>query len=95
LLPFLLERIDMETATETKQLAERGERVYQERLKAILEPAHVGEFVAIEPEGGGYFLGRTVSEASRAFHQAHPDRLYYLRRVGEPSAAVEIVSCQI
>ena len=43
------------------RLSEAGKRVYEERLKADLEPDHIGEFVAIEPESGRYFLGEAGS----------------------------------
>src|SRR5438045_3518949 len=67
-------------------LAERGKRIYEERLKALLEPAHKGEFVAIEPESGDYFLGRDMGEAGTRARAAHPERFSYLMRVGFPYA---------
>ena len=43
----------------TDELVESGQRLYDERLRAILEPEHEGEFVAIEPESERCFLGPT------------------------------------
>ena len=45
-------------------LYERAERLYQTRLRADLERTHRNSFVAIEPESGDFFLGRTLSEGS-------------------------------
>ena len=73
-------------STETHELIERAERLYEERLKAKLEPAHLHEFVAIEPESGDYFLGPTLSEASAACRAVHPDRRAHIMRVGHKAA---------
>ena len=43
-------------------------------------------FVAIEPESGDYFLGKTHSEAMKAARRAHPDRLCHAMRVGHKAA---------
>jgi hypothetical protein len=63
-------------------LAGEGERFYAERLRAVLEPGQAGRFVAIEPETGRYFIGMNGSEALTAAHEAMPDALFYLKRVG-------------
>jgi len=65
-----------------KDLIKRAEQVYEERLKAELERTHPDFFVAIEPDSGEYFLGRTLSDASAAAHAAHPDRRTAVLRVG-------------
>ena len=63
------------TASDVDEFVRRAEEVYASRLQAILEPEHIDKFVAIEPESGEFFLGRTLSEAMGAAHQSHPDRL--------------------
>ena len=63
-------------------LFKRAERVYEERLRVDLERTHPDAFVAIEPESGDFFLGRTLSEASAGAHAAHPDRRSCVLRVG-------------
>jgi hypothetical protein len=65
-----------------------GEAIYQERLKSALEPAHHGEIVVIEVESGDYFLGRSVVEAIKKGRTRHPDKLFYLVRVGFPTVHV-------
>jgi hypothetical protein len=62
-------------------LLQRVERIY-ETLRGDLERRHLNSFVAIEPESGDYFLGRTLSEASEAANAAHPDRRSCVLRVG-------------
>lgn len=72
--------------TNSTELIDRAERLYATRLRTILEPAHLHEFVAIEPESGDYFLGKTLSEAIGAARRSHPDRLTHTMRVGHPAA---------
>jgi hypothetical protein len=68
------------------EFVRRAEGVYAARLRAVLEPEHMDEFVAIEPESGDYFLGRTLSEAVGAARRSHPDRLAHAMRVGHKAA---------
>ena len=67
-------------------LVESGQRFYDEHLKDELEPAHTGRYVAIEPDTGRYFLADTGTEALLEAHRALPQSLFYLARVGYPSA---------
>lgn len=60
----------------------QGRQLYEEKLKAELEPKHTGRFVAIEPNTGDYFLGNTSTEALLAAHTAMPNSRFYLKRVG-------------
>ena len=49
------------TGPDRDQFVRRAEEIYTARLRAVLEPEHIDEFVAIEPESGDYFLGRTLA----------------------------------
>lgn len=65
-----------------KAVIQQGQRLYDERLKAKLEPQHMGRFVAIEPNTGDYYLGDTSTEALVAAHAALPESRFYLKRIG-------------
>jgi hypothetical protein len=43
-------------------------------------------FIAIEPESGDYFLGKTLGEATRAARQVYPNRLTHAMRIGRKAA---------
>lgn len=75
-----------ELAAIREAVIERGEWLYRERLKALFVPGHVGEFLAIEPVTGRYFLGGTSAEAVGAAYDAMPDARFYLKRVGYTAA---------
>ena len=42
------------------QFVQAAEEIYATQLQAVLELEHMDEFVAIEPESGDYFLGKTL-----------------------------------
>lgn len=67
-------------------LVERGQRIYEETLKKLLEPTHDGEFLVIEPETGRYFLGKTRGAVIEAASEAMPNDVFYMVRVGYDAA---------
>ena len=64
------------------EIIERGQQIYETRLREILEQGNRGDFVAVEPETERYFLGGTGGEALFAAHQAMPEKQFYLKRIG-------------
>jgi hypothetical protein len=70
----------------SQEIARQAEWLYAHRLKALLEPAHIGKFVAIEPTSGAYFVGATLSEAIGAARSADPSRVAYAMRIGHRTA---------
>lgn len=77
---------------ETRSVAERAKRIYDERLRADLEADHRNRFVAIEPESGDYFLADTLDGAVREARAKYPSRLSHVVRVGH-AAALHLGGC--
>ena len=75
-----------ERQTTSGNIVLRGQTTYRGRLAFLLEPSHFGEFVAVEPDSGRYFLGSTASATLVAAHAAMPNSLFYLTRVGRETA---------
>lgn len=67
---------------ELTDAAARGRRFYEEQSKEKLEAAHTGEFVAVEPNTGRYFLGASASAALTSAHEAMPAGKFFLQRIG-------------
>jgi hypothetical protein len=67
-------------------LVESGQRLYDERLRELLEPLQVGRYVVIEPLSGNYFLGNTGTEALLEARRVLPEAMFYLARVGYSAA---------
>lgn len=68
-------------------LGKRGQKLYEEKLRAQLMPMHKGEFLAIEPDSERYFLAKNMNQAFDIASEAMPGQLFYVMRVGYPSAA--------
>lgn len=74
---------------ERAEFISRGQAAY-EKLKSDLEPAHEGEIVAIHPESGDHFLGKTLNEADEKAYATYPDEWLYFVRLGSPEAALPL-----
>ena len=67
---------------ELDDLTRRGLALYNDRLKAILEPTHNNEFIAIEPDSEDYALANSSANAMRAMHKIHPRKSLLLMKIG-------------
>ncbi|MFC1759346.1 hypothetical protein ACFL2H_11375 [Planctomycetota bacterium] len=67
---------------ESKQIAIKSKKLYDERLREKLECSDHGKFVCIEPESGEYFVGETFDDAVNKAIDAYPNRLTHTLRVG-------------
>jgi hypothetical protein len=80
---------EVDTATIRERAAQVGEAIYEQRLKPLLEPAYLGQIVAIHLPSQDYFLGQTFLEAADLLRQKYPTTVYgeiYARRVGHWAA---------
>ena len=64
------------------ELTVRGKEFYEKNLKAILEPQHNGEFVAIEPYSERYFLDEDSTQVALKALAEMPGKKFYFARVG-------------
>jgi len=71
---------------ESKQIAIKSKKLYDEQLREKLEVSDHGKFVCIEPQSGEYFVGDTFDDAVNKAIDAHPDRLTHTLRVGHSAA---------
>ncbi len=68
------------------RVARKGERLYQTKLRALLEPEHTGMFAAIEVDSGDYFLGTSLDEAFEQATAKHRNKKFFFVRVGHRAA---------
>jgi hypothetical protein len=73
-------------SSESQELIRRAELHYAQHLKEKLEVSHRDYFVAIEPDSGEYFLGRSMGDAAAAARIVHPNRRTHIMRVGHSVA---------
>lgn len=72
---------------DVEEIAERGRKLYEEHIKALVDPdVHYGKFVVIDVETGDYEIDKRHISAIKKLRQHHPGALTYGTRVGFPSA---------
>lgn len=60
----------------------RGLAIYENQLRAILEPEHIGEVVAIHIDSGDHAVASSSPAALRAMRRVHPSGLLFLYTIG-------------
>lgn len=70
----------------TKEIADRGQRIYNATIHPKLDTHHKGHFVAIDIETSAYEIDASELEAIRKLKRHHPDAVAYLVRIGHPAA---------
>jgi hypothetical protein len=71
-----------EQAQRLDRAADAAEVIYEERLKALLEPEHLGKMVAIHPDSGDHAVGRNSPEAQQALRRRQPSGLVVIMSIG-------------
>lgn len=74
----------MEQVHIEESLVERGREFYEQHLKALLEPKNNGQFLAIEPDSGQYFIGPNSTQVTLDAVAALPGKQFFLLRIGLP-----------
>ncbi len=68
-----------------QKIAEEGAKIY-ELVKIRFEPASNGKFLAIDIESKDTFIAATSSEAVELARKAHPDKVFYVVKIGFSAA---------
>jgi hypothetical protein len=73
----------VDTSTEKKVgVAELANKLYEEKLRASLEPDNIGKIIAIEPDSGGHVLGLTLEEIDEACQRRFGTKPVHVFRIG-------------
>jgi len=72
-------------SADIQKIAEGGAKIY-EKVKSRYEPTHNGKFLAIDIGSGDVFLGNTSSEAVELARKAHPNKVFYVVKIGYSAA---------
>lgn len=76
--------INSGTQTPADEVTERGETIYQNRLRSIFEPSSSGQFIAVHVDTGDYVVAKSTAAAVRSLRRNHPaDGRIYLRIIGD------------
>ena len=63
-------------------MRDRGEKIYEERIKALVEPEKIGKFIVIDIDSGDFEVDAKILVASRRLRERHPDSVLYRVKVG-------------
>jgi len=72
-----------------QKIAEKGSEIY-EKIKINYEPQNNGKFLAIDIDSGKVYLGNSSSDAVQLAMKAHPDKVFYVVKIGY--SATEILA---
>jgi len=72
-----------ESTLSNEETARLGEEIYERDIRPDFEEAHVGEYMAIDVDSGGWALADDLLLAAASLRSVHPDAVnVWLLRVG-------------
>ena len=71
-----------------RELESRGEAIYRERIRHLVEPHETGKFVVIDIYSGDYEIDERDADASVRLLSRHPEAMTWAVRIGYPSAYI-------
>jgi hypothetical protein len=69
----------------TDEIVRRGEKLYAERLRPLVEQGNVGKILVVDVETGDYEIDEDHFQATERALQKHPDAALYSIRIGYPT----------
>lgn len=81
-----IERLKRERTSHSAKELDRLGWVRYEGIRGELEAQHHGEYVMIEVDSGDHYVGKTPDEALHRAQTVHPDKAFYLIRMGYKAA---------
>lgn len=64
-----------------QRIAEEGAKIY-EKIKVNYDPKEKGKFLAIDIDSEKAYLGETSAEALESARQNHPNKVFYVVKIG-------------
>jgi hypothetical protein len=68
------------------EIGERAQRLYEEKIRSIVEPMHSGEYLVLDVEAEDYEVDADRRRALERAEAKHPGGLFYILRIGYPAA---------
>ena len=68
------------------EIVQRGQALYDERIRVKVEASHQGRFLAVDIETGEYEIDVDELAALKRAKAKHPDAALYLLRIGSSTA---------
>ena len=74
--------IEGQVLSDIDPVTEAGEQIYRERYKSQFEASHSGKYLAIDVVTGEATLADEAVDAMERAHNASPDHMLYLVKIG-------------
>ncbi len=72
---------DLIKRADIQQIAEKGKKIY-EQIKVDYDPKEKGKFLAIDVDTEKIYLGNNSAEAVTLAKQNHPNKVFYVVKIG-------------
>jgi hypothetical protein len=69
------------------EITSRGKQIYEQKLRSLLEPEHVGKYLVIDVDSGDYEMDEEHLAALDRVRARHPDGSFFSMRVGYEALA--------
>lgn len=69
-----------------EEIARRGKAIYDQKIRASVEPEHNGKYLILNVETGEYEMNADYLTASVRARERFPDAPLFTLRVGHPAA---------
>ena len=76
-----------QTRLTNDEIGRRGEELYDQHIRAQVEPQHTGEYLALDVGSGDYEIGPSYALLTQRLRARHPNAAVYILRIGYPVAA--------
>ena len=70
----------------SEEIARRGQALYEERLRGIVDARDRGKFLVVDIESGEYEIDVDELAALQRAKRKNPDAALYILRIGYPAA---------
>ena len=77
-----------DTPTTIDNVGDRGQAVYDANIRHVVEPAHHGKFIAVEPDSGDYLIRDRIVDAMLDMKAKRPLAYSHIIRIGHKAAIV-------
>lgn len=74
--------MDASTTLTPQEVEQKGQEIYEGKLKDQLEKEHLGKYVAIDVETEEYFVGESLEEALTKAREKYANKIFHSIKIG-------------
>ena len=86
-MPSIETMPSLEARLTPDEIAERGERIYRDHLRAQLREGNIGKYLVIDIDSEDYEIGAEHLPTAKRLRARHPDASLYGMRIGYKAMA--------